>query len=152
MNYRHQHHQKANLPMHGSDVGMPATVKPKNCGDYTADYSQQENPPEDAGDGFAVPGEPGKPVAASVCCAPANADFTTARISSKSHGRSVLILVVSLIVDAFYPEDNKAGTVVAASYHSLVLSTVTFTLYFIMLKLFQYSTAKVIIISRLSAS
>lgn len=45
MNYRHQHHQKANLPMHGSDVGMPATVKPKNCGDNPADYSQQENPP-----------------------------------------------------------------------------------------------------------
>ena len=45
---------------------MEVAVKPKNCGDNPADYSQQENPPEDAGDGFAVPGEPSKPVAASV--------------------------------------------------------------------------------------
>ena len=52
--------------MDSADVGMQVIAKPDECGDQTADYGQQENPPQDAGDGIAVLGEPEKPVAAPV--------------------------------------------------------------------------------------
>ena len=59
-------HQETDFTMDSAEVGVDASVKPNNCGSYSANSGKYKHPPEYAGDCVTVSCKTREPVAETI--------------------------------------------------------------------------------------